>query len=242
MFVFSRMTRRQAQVATAAATSSGPATATTSLDEAVASSSGDFPIDAYDDLRVSEILPLLDELDDAELVVVRRREDSGRARATVLSRIDDLLIVAAEEDAAPADATVSMSAIDDDSPIEDYDDLRVSEILPLLTELDGVELADVRRRESAGRARAMILNRIDELSGGVAAAAKKAPAKKAGAKKAPAKKAVAKKAPATKAAAAKKAPAKKAAAKKAPAKKAAVAKKAPAKKAAAKKATKATKK
>ncbi|MFU8818843.1 MAG: histone H1-like repetitive region-containing protein [Desulfurivibrio sp.] len=68
----------------------------------------------------------------------------------------------------------------------------------------------------------------------VAAAAKKAPAKKAAAKKAPAKKAAAKKAPVKKAAA-KKAPAQKAAAKKAPVKKAA-AKKAPVKKAAAKKA------
>ena len=80
------------------------------------------------------------------------------------------------------------------------------------------------------------------------AAAKKAPAKKkAAAKKAPAKKkAVAKKAPARKKAAAKKAPAKKkAAAKKAPAKKKAAAKKAPAKKKAAAKrapARKATKK
>jgi hypothetical protein len=80
------------------------------------------------------------------------------------------------------------------------------------------------------------------------AAAKKAPAKKkAAAKKAPArKKAVAKKAPAKKKAAAKKAPAKKkAAAKKAPAKKKAAAKKAPAKKKAAAKrapARKATKK
>ena len=50
-------------------------------------------------------------------------------------------------------------------PIEDYDDLRVGEILPLLPELEPDELEEVRDRESAGKNRSTILNRIDELFG-----------------------------------------------------------------------------
>jgi hypothetical protein len=48
-------------------------------------------------------------------------------------------------------------------PIPDYDDLRVNEILPLLTRLDTGELQEVRDREAAGKKRATILRRIDEL-------------------------------------------------------------------------------
>ncbi|MGH9121300.1 MAG: hypothetical protein ACRDYC_05040, partial [Acidimicrobiales bacterium] len=48
-------------------------------------------------------------------------------------------------------------------PIEDYDDLRVGEILPLLPELDAAELAEVRDREAAGKDRGLILRRIDSL-------------------------------------------------------------------------------
>jgi hypothetical protein len=138
---------------------------------------------------------------------------------------------------------------DDVFPIADYDSLRVSQITPLLGELDPDELEEVRRREVEVKGgRVSVLNRIDALLGRTPApapAAKKAPAKKAAAKRTPAKKATA--APAKKTAATKapatKAPAKKAAAapaKKATAKKAA-ATKAPAKKAAAAPAKKAAK-
>ena len=51
-------------------------------------------------------------------------------------------------------------------PIEDYDDLRVTEILPLLPQLEPDELEDVRDRESNTKARATIIARIDELLGG----------------------------------------------------------------------------
>jgi hypothetical protein len=50
-----------------------------------------FPIADYDDLRVSEILPVLPELDPDELEEVRDRESAGRGRTTILDRIDDLL-------------------------------------------------------------------------------------------------------------------------------------------------------
>ena len=52
---------------------------------------------------------------------------------------------------------------DEDFPIEDYDDLRANEILPLLPELDLDELDMVREREERGKNRATIINRIDDL-------------------------------------------------------------------------------
>lgn len=163
-----------------------------------------------------------------------------------------------EPEPEPVAATSTWDVRDDDwatrdedvFPIADYDSLRVSQIVPLLGELDPDELEVVREREVEVKGgRASVLNRIDSLVGRAPApAARKAPAKKAPAKKAAPKKAATTKAPATKAAA-KKAAAKKAAppaAKTAAAKKAAAppAKKAATKKAAApaKKATKATKK
>ena len=61
-------------------------------------------------------------------------------------------------------------------PIEDYDDLRVNEIMPLLPELYDDELEMVAERERDGANRATILNRIAELLGEEEPAA--APAKK----------------------------------------------------------------
>ena len=50
-------------------------------------------------------------------------------------------------------------------PIEDYDELRVAEILPLLVQLEADELQEVRDREVAGKARGTILDRIDDRLG-----------------------------------------------------------------------------
>lgn len=50
-----------------------------------------FPIEDYDELRVAEILPLLGQLEPDELQEVRDRELAGKARATILDRIDDRL-------------------------------------------------------------------------------------------------------------------------------------------------------
>jgi hypothetical protein len=269
LVVFSRMSRRQAVTPAggpAPLAGDGEAVPDEEVEEAVSepepvsvggrdqdfSPDGDFPIQDYDELLVSEILPLLAELSVAELNVVRDREEGGKSRATLLRRIDQL---AEEAEAAPAARTAAMPSVRDEEPeeeeeeeevpasvggdedlmfpIEDYDELRVSEILPLLPELYDDELELVADRERDGSNRASILNRIDELLGGAAppppkkAAPKKAPAKKAATKRAPAKKAApakrkaapAKKTAAKKAAPAKKAPAKKAATKKAPAKK-----------------------
>ncbi len=223
---------------------------------------GGFPIADYDELLVTEVVPLLGALSVSELAVVRSREESGKARASVLRRIDTEMELrqnppspvsddfddAFEEFdeptmAVPSVAPTGLPAGDEEPfPIEDYDDLRAGEIMPLLPQLYADELERVAAYERAGANRGAIVEKIDELLAPTPAAKKSAPAKKAtAAKKAPPKKtaAPAKKAPpkktAAKAPAAKKtAPAKKAAApaKKAPAKKAA-AKKAPAKKAAA---------
>ena len=69
-------------------------------------------------------------------------------------------------------------------PIEDYDELRVAEIVPLLVELDPDELEEVRDREAAGKARATILARIDELLGVTAQPAPARPVRKAAPSKA----------------------------------------------------------
>jgi len=150
-------------------------------------SDDDFPIDRYDSRRVGEILPLLAELDVDELDVVREREERGKGRATVLARIDQLIEQLEAEDRdeakhrfdapaaddhddelrpAPPASPVRVGALpmeDDYFPIEDYDDLRASEIIPLLPELDDDELDMVRERERTGSGRSSILHRIDAL-------------------------------------------------------------------------------
>jgi hypothetical protein len=281
LVLFSRMSRRATP---AAATASGPsaladepypapladdeAEPTAAVPAASASASnGDFPISGYESLTVAQILPKLDDLDLDELDQVAEREEAGKARATILKRIDQLAdalegvtdeaapaavpAAAAEPIAAPI-AAPGPAASDDGFPIDDYDDLTVAELLPMLDELTDDELDEVAEREETGPNRATVLDRIDaifdERDAAEAAPAKKATKKAAAAKKPAAKSAVksaVKKTPAKKAAttakktgtAARKASAAKAPAKKAPAKKAATSatKKSPAKKAPAKK-------
>jgi len=165
----------------------------------------EFPIADYDELRVAEILPLLEELEPDEIEVVRDREQSGRNRAVVLRKLDELIGGAAapsagrrpatpvvngtrhrptaerpaevgydDEDAAYGDGYDGAEADYDEGgagpqqvafPIADYDDLRLTEILPLLPQLEPVELEMVRQRELEGERRATLLNRIDALIG-----------------------------------------------------------------------------
>ncbi|MEJ7764734.1 MAG: hypothetical protein WKF86_04510 [Acidimicrobiales bacterium] len=151
----------------------------------------DFPIEGYDSRRVGEILPLLAELDIDELDVVREHEEQGKGRSTILARIDQLIDQLDSEDRDEAEhrfdadtdedpgdepviepglsqppPTVAVAALPDDDdyfPIEDYDDLRASQIIPLLPELEDDELEMVRGREVSGSARSSIVHRIDEL-------------------------------------------------------------------------------
>lgn len=108
----------------------------------------EFPIADYDDLKVSEIVPLLPELDDDELEEVREREAAGKGRTTVLGRVDELL---GGGDAAESDAF----------PIADYDDLNVGDVASVLDELSEVELEVVRSYEKKNKARKGVLTKID---------------------------------------------------------------------------------
>jgi hypothetical protein len=205
----------------------------------------EFPLANYDDLKVSDILPALATLDLDQLEQVAQREEDGKNRSSIISRIDQLMdeLEGAEagDDEAEAVAGVAAPAAAAATagvglPIADFDELDVSAIVAELEELDADQLEAIAEYEETHANRDAVLDAIDDrldvLEGIAAPAAKKAPAKKAPAKKAASKAAPAKKATASKA------PAKKAAASKAPAKKAAttaVAKKtAPAKKAATK--------
>src|SRR5687768_5220802 len=58
----------------------------------------EFPIPDYDSLEVVEVLPLLGDLEPAELEMVRQREASGRAHPWILARVDALLEAEAEAD------------------------------------------------------------------------------------------------------------------------------------------------
>src|SRR5206468_12392211 len=91
----------------------------------------EFPINRYDDLRVTEILPLLATLDADDLKMVREEEAAGKARASILSRIDGLLArevgAARPGGAAPArrPAAKAPSRAAAGLPIEGYDNLTV---------------------------------------------------------------------------------------------------------------------
>jgi hypothetical protein len=146
----------------------------------------ELPIADFDNLKVGEIVPLLSELDIDELEAIRDYEQAGKARNTILSRIEVLIAEAPEDDVWTAsefgtDVDMPMTASSDEFPIADYDELRIGEITPLLPELEPDELEVVRAHEAGGRARAGILTKIDSLLGvgAPAAPAKRAPAKKA---------------------------------------------------------------
>ena len=134
---------------------------------------GVFPIVDYDVLRVSEILPLLAGLDAAELEQVRDYEQANRVRVTVLNRVGVLLdsaLAAADEEQVQAvdtdyeeDVLADPSALAADFPIADYDELRVAEILPMLSQLTAEELEEVAAHEQAAAGRTTILTRIDRL-------------------------------------------------------------------------------
>lgn len=182
----------------------------------------DFPIADYDALTVAEIMPLLPQLYSDELDDVIVRESAGKNRSTIISRLEELKEIGTDADAAeqaaaseaapapvapapvvPADDEVEDDEEEDDAdggyffPIADYDNLSVSQITPLLSQLEADELDEVRERELSGAGRKTILTEIDRLDDGTSAPAatsakparKKAATKRTAAKKqAPAKK------------------------------------------------------
>lgn len=124
----------------------------------------DFPIDRYDQLRVTEILPLLANLGSEDLKMVREEEAAGKARASILARIDGLLArtggarpPAAKRPAAkkaPSKAAANL-------PIDDYDNLNVAQIVARLANLNPAELRQVRTYEKRHKNRAGVLTRIE---------------------------------------------------------------------------------
>jgi hypothetical protein len=155
-----------------------------------------FPIEDYDSLRVPEILPLLGELDPDELEEVRAREVTGRARGTLIKRIDMLLasfsalpegaseppgpatqpLTETAEPLAQPGPTESVTHAESPEhtarggkaptfPIPEYDQLRPSEILPRLSELNREQLESIAAHERQGLHRRTILVRISRLQG-----------------------------------------------------------------------------
>jgi hypothetical protein len=78
----------------AAAAAAGTEDRTDVLDQVVveeAPAEDGFPIHNYDKLRATEILPMLADLDEEQLLAVRAREQAGKNRFMILSRIEDEL-------------------------------------------------------------------------------------------------------------------------------------------------------
>jgi hypothetical protein len=125
----------------------------------------DFPIDRYDELRVTEILPLLANLDSEDLKMVREEEAAGKARAGILARIDGLLSrsggAARPAPAKRPAAKKAPSRAAANLPIEDYDNLNVAQIVARLISLSPAELRQVRTYEKRHKNRAGVLSRIE---------------------------------------------------------------------------------
>jgi len=126
----------------------------------------EFPIADYDELRVSEILPLLPELDLDELDVVRERELAGKRRLAVIDRIDDLMdeLEAEEVPVAVSSAPVPSARVPsrDGYPIADYETRSVDEIVAIIPDLSDDELDLLAELEEQGQNRAAVLDAIDD--------------------------------------------------------------------------------
>ncbi|HEX4978609.1 MAG TPA: hypothetical protein VFV35_00970 [Acidimicrobiales bacterium] len=175
--------------AEAAVPEPAPAAPTTAVTTAVSAptaavAAADLPIAGYDQLRVAEILPRLDDLDLDELEEVAQHEETTKNRATILNRIDELMdqLEAVEPTAAPAlseapaaDVDVTPADAAPGLPIADYDALDGDEVIPLLADLDAEALEAVAEYEETHANRDRVLDaiddRLDELEGIGAAAA-----------------------------------------------------------------------
>ena len=145
-----------------------------------------FPIADYDDLSVSQIMPLLSQLELDELQDVKAREQSGANRKTLIAEIDRYLSGELEafswedeepqEAPAPAAAPAPAPVADRQQlPIAGYDDLNVADIRPMLTDLSDAELRQVLEHEQARDNRKTIVNDIERrLDSGPAEPAPKA--------------------------------------------------------------------
>jgi hypothetical protein len=134
---------------------------------------GSFPIDGYDELKASDILPLLPELHPEDLKLVRQEEAAGKARTSILSRIDVLLArdlpltrpapraAADPAKATPAKRVAKATKASPALPIEDYDSLTVPQITARLGSLTAAELKQLRAYEKRRKGRLGVLQKID---------------------------------------------------------------------------------
>jgi hypothetical protein len=157
-----------------------------------------FPIEEYESLSAAQILPLLPELDNEELTLVRTRELTLGRRRSLLDEIDRRLGVV-KAPAGAAKKAVKAAPAKKTAPVSKPPAKKTP-----------AKRAPAKPAPTAAAP-------VKKVAASKAPTSKAAPAKKAPAKAAPAKAASAKAAP-DKAAPAKKAPAKAAAAKKAPTK------------------------
>ncbi len=125
-----------------------------------------FPIADYDDLSVSQIMPLLPQLELDELEDVRAREVAGADRSTLVAEIDRYL--SGELQAFTWDDEVDdepVAPIDPEAqrlPIARYPELNVPDVTAQLDGLTPAQLEQVRDYEVARDNRVGIVSEIDQ--------------------------------------------------------------------------------
>ena len=126
----------------------------------------DFPIADYHNLRATDILAMLSNLDEDDLKLVREVEAGGKARTSILSRIDALLArgiglpgVSAPTKRAGAAAKPSRAALN--LPLADYDSLTVAQISAQLAGLSAADLRALRTYEKRHKARSGVIQKIE---------------------------------------------------------------------------------
>ena len=124
----------------------------------------DFPFPNYESMRATDILPMLSNLDEDDLKLVREVEAGGKARTSILSRIDALLArglglpgVTAPAKRTPAKTSRAAANL----PIADYDSLTVAQISSQLAGLSAADLRTLRTYEKRHKARSGVIQKIE---------------------------------------------------------------------------------
>ena len=92
-------------------------------------------------------------------------EEAARSLLTLVAALTDR----GDSSSAPAQGADARTAPEEGSgspafPIDDYDSLKATEIIPMLEGLDPAQRAEVEERERSGRSRKTILNRLSQLA------------------------------------------------------------------------------
>ena len=95
----------------------------------------------------------------------RMLEEAARSLLTVVAALTDR----GDTSSAPVQGADARTAPEEGSgrpafPIDDYDSLKATEIIPMLEGLDPAQRAEVEERERSGRSRKTILNRLSQLA------------------------------------------------------------------------------